>query len=285
MTQAGVVQDLFAGQTRNEALKTSATRALPARKQRNSVHAELDGHRSAAEVCAPAGAGAWSRLIALRERAIVMLGITLPTACVDPLGALRTAVSELPEEIADRWRLVLDDLASDLEGFAGSDLGAKPTWLTRIEANFRRISRGRKPRRRPGQTYADRLTIYEEARGDIATCVVGPELEADLVRRMAPALDLSAAYSTVVQASCRRRAGASCFRARGDGSPQPFVGFLAELQEAIAPRGLPARPGARRVHLPARVPRPMPSAPPVAHLPPASSLPRRATGRALRRSV
>jgi hypothetical protein len=215
--------------------------------------AAVDGARTVNEVCHAAG-GARARLERFVRAGIVNARIELPTSTFDPLLSLRAAVAALPPPAGGTWLALLDELAADLEDFAGAAAPTKLALLQRVEERFASTT-GQPARRGHGQTYADRLVLYDEAQGDVADCVVGAPMRDELVRRLRPALDLCAWYSSLVQRACQRRAR-DLLRERHGDAPQPYLTFVAELERVAAVADVLAEPAIEafraRLHVIAR---------------------------------
>lgn len=200
----------------------------------------VDGARTADEVCDAAGGAPAARLESFVRAGVVKTRIELPTSTFDPLLSLQAAVAALPPAAGAPWLALLDELAADLEAFADAAAPAKLALLERVEERFASTT-GQPARRGQGRTYADRLVLYDEAQGDVVDCVLGAPMSHELVRRMRPALDLCAWYSTLVQRGCRRRAH-DLLRERHGDEPQPYLTFVAELERDAAVADVLAEP-------------------------------------------
>ena len=124
-----------------------------------------------------------------------------------------------------------DGLAQSVARFGPAPVPAKARILETLEADFTRVT-GTAARRGHGDTYAERAVVYDEARGDIVSCTIGGPMLEDLNARLAPALDLCASYSLLVQQACRRRAR-DLLAERG-GRPRGYLGFVRELEDAVS---------------------------------------------------
>jgi hypothetical protein len=125
-----------------------------------------------------------------------------------PLESLTAAVAALPGgEARAQWSKDLAELDALRAEFEAAAFPRRRSLLTAIEDLFTRLT-GVAARRGAGETYADRLVLSEEARSSFEL-TLGAELARDLEARLAPALEVSAAYGDAVQDSYVREASAT----------------------------------------------------------------------------
>lgn len=166
----------------------------------------------------------------LLKRGLLTTGMEIPTAELDPLSWVRAQVTALPSTCPTRtrWCERIDRLAARVARFPAVPVDDKPSALAGIERDFTGIC-DVAPRRGGGTLFADRMLVHDDARGDVAGCTIGGPLAEALRAHLAPALDLCASYSAVVQQVCRERA-VDLLRRRGGGGPVPYLAFAAALQ-------------------------------------------------------
>lgn len=167
------------------------------------------GPATLAELAAERQSTARELLRALRpllERGAVVRRIDFPAETQDGLADLRAALAHLPDGQARlRWEEELAAFADQLARFAAGDLDQRRALLAEIEQRFTALT-AREARRSAGETYADRLVVFEEASSPFRI-EIGEELIRRIEAIVGPALDLSARFGSDVQA--RFRAGAA----------------------------------------------------------------------------
>ncbi|HEX7734158.1 MAG TPA: lantibiotic dehydratase [Ktedonobacteraceae bacterium] len=193
----------------------------------------IDGQRSISDLWQALGGEQWPMLHSACARGLIVLRIEIPTAVFNPLEWLRARVAQLPGTCEARaaWLQRLDQFHQGITTFAAAPIEEKLALLERLESDFSGLAK--KPARRSeGETYADRLLIYDEAHGDIADCTIGRALHDRLLASLRPALDLCASYSVVLQRVCMKRAR-EVFLAMGGGEPQPYLAFVYQLERQV----------------------------------------------------
>jgi hypothetical protein len=168
----------------------------------------VDGSRTVRDIATalgrPVGAVLTTveRLVKLRA---VLLDLDLPSTRFHPFTELRRLVAELDSGCDRRspWSDRLAELDDLRVAFRDADLAGRRAILPRIDAWFTEVT-GLPPRRGAGKTYADRTVLYEDCEGTHSRFEFSGPFMADLIDRMAPILDLSAAHASLLEAHYRR---------------------------------------------------------------------------------
>jgi hypothetical protein len=168
----------------------------------------VDGVRTVRDIAAALGRpvddvlAAVGRLVRFRA---VLLGLDLPSTRFHPFTELRRIVGELAGD-CDRlsyWAGRLAELEDLRIAYRDADLAGRRQLLPRIDAWFTEVT-GLPPRRGAGETYADRTLLYEDCEGTHPRFEFSGEFTTDLIRRLTPILDLSAAHASLLGAHYRR---------------------------------------------------------------------------------
>lgn len=133
---------------------------------------------------------------ALERRGLLRRGLKLPTACAEPLAALRDLLQD--EDLDGDSRDLLDFFDAWRRRFERADLDERRALLEAGERRFRQAT-GRDPRRAPGKFYADRYLYVEEASGNLSGGEVGRGFLAELASRLEPAIDVVASEAVEVR--------------------------------------------------------------------------------------
>lgn len=201
-----------------------------------------DGERTPAEIAAAVheSRDVVQTLIENLARArLLLVEFDVPTKTFHPLHDLCDQVARLPQSCSSRehWLRVLRELEDLRSQFAAAPLDARSRLLAQAETWFTQVT-GQPARRGEGQLYADRFLFYEECLRD-ASLTLSPRWSAELVRRLAPALELSMALGTEVWRGYQRL-GAHVFEreaAAGTGlAYADFVHAFRDLDPHDAPR-------------------------------------------------
>lgn len=168
-----------------------------------------DGQRSLITLAASLGREPTALAAAvrsLRACGAVVRGLRFSAETVDGLAELREALIRIPaSEARSRWESVLSEFARDLAGFERAGLDVRRELLAAIEARFTAVTGG-PARRGAGETYADRLVLFEEAASPFEIRI-GRDLARWIETSVSPALDLSAASGKTLSDACRRVSG------------------------------------------------------------------------------
>lgn len=169
----------------------------------------------------------------LYRKKIILLKITIPTAVFDPLKWLYDQVRHLPVECQTRlhWLTQLERFMEKIQLFSQCALKEKSEALHQLEENFTLVTQ-QAARRGNGEAYADRLLVYDEARGDIAHCVMGTSLYQDLLVHLTPIMHLYATFSLLVQRACFAIAR-ELFLKLDNGEPIPYLSFIHQIDTHI----------------------------------------------------
>lgn len=212
---------------------TTTGRRLALSEDVQRLIAAIDGQRTLQEIIDRNTALYPHLFHQLCKQGVVSLQIKLPTAAIDPLAWLSDYVAHLPEHCTARgfWLRSLDAFAASICRFTTASAPEKLVILQEIEREFVLLTH-QEPRRGEGEIYTDRLLIYDEAQGDITSCIMGGPLQNRLLQQLRPALDLCVSYSLLVQQVCRKRAR-EVFHALSNGEALPFLFFLQKLEASV----------------------------------------------------
>jgi hypothetical protein len=219
--------------TSGELYVATGDRRISLSRDMQRLIAFIDGQRTMQDILNIDSAAFCPLLQQLRKQGIVTLQVKIPAAAIDPLAWLRAYVASLPERCTARsfWLRSLDAFIETITRFPLVSVADKFGLLQEMERRFALLT-GQEPRRGEGEMYTDRLLVYDEAQGDITSCIVGKPLHDRLLDQLRLPLDLCASYSLLIQQVCRRRAQ-EIFLSLGHGSALPYLLFVRELEARI----------------------------------------------------
>ncbi|WP_394617083.1 lantibiotic dehydratase [Lentzea sp. JNUCC 0626] len=149
-------------------------RPVPLDELETALVARCDGRRSvreiSAEVVSPAltNDAVVAAFVALADRGVISLGLDVPVSTwpEEHLRTLLGGLAESPARANALARLTALTDARDEVAAAAGDTGRLAHALSALDSAFERIA-GRAPTRRPGQNYAGRTPVYEDAVRDV----------------------------------------------------------------------------------------------------------------------
>lgn len=207
------------------------------------VAAQVDGSRSARRIAERTGLDPGTTrdaLDRLRRLGAVRIWPEPASTAVQPLDQLIEDVRETAKD--SEWPRRLD-VVRELARRWGEATGhsGRRAALIELEEEFERLT-GSPPRRAGGQMYADRMVVYQDARGDGSPVRLGTEQAVALERALTPVLDLAAAYGSRLHRAHRELA-AEVLRAAGT-TRMRYDEFIRRAGAAVADGGLRERFGA-----------------------------------------
>jgi hypothetical protein len=125
----------------------------------------------------------------LERRGLLRSGLVIPTACPEPLAALRDLVEG--EDLNPESRALIDFFQDWLRRFEVAGLEERRALLEVGERRFLQET-GLQPRRAPGRFQADRFLYVEEAWGNLSEGRMGKAWLDQMATRLQPVLDLVA---------------------------------------------------------------------------------------------
>lgn len=195
----------------------------------------FDGSRTVAEIARETGRAPAVIVAACGGAGTARLadcGIGIPPTVPEPLRYLRSAVAELPENLAarERWLAVLDKFEHLRIAFRDGDLRRRVEVQDTIDRLFEQIT-GKPAQRGAGEFYSDRLLLFEECAGSLGEFAIGGALAREIEQRMATPAAMWAA------AACARwhehqRIGLEVFASlsRG-GATVPYLAFINAISK------------------------------------------------------
>jgi hypothetical protein len=138
----------------------------------------------------------------LERRGLLTRDLKVPTACPEPLAALRDLVKS--EDLDEDSTKLLDFFDTWRLGFEQGDLENRRRLLQAGERRFEQAT-GLAGRRAAGKFYGDRFLYVEEASGNLSGGEVGRRFLDELAARLGPAIDVVASEAIEVRLLGRRQ--------------------------------------------------------------------------------
>lgn len=204
----------------------------------------VDGERTTAEIADKLGLRLEDVTAAVDElvRARVLVAtIEVPSTRFQPFDSLREQVDALDVRCTRRgyWQQRLaegEQLRASLDQASFAD---RPALVAALDQWFTEVT-GQLPRRGQGKTYADRTLFYEDCEGTHERFALSQSFADDLLERLRPVLDLSAAHGSLLARHYQRLGREALDELSPAGRPVSYLRFAAHMLAKERAGALPA---------------------------------------------
>lgn len=120
-----------------------------------------------------------SRMLKLKEKRVLVLEVDFPTSVFETFHELKEWINRLPNDCVSKvfWKKIADEWSDLLmEWNHSSTFEQRRKLLKSLEISFEKHT-ALFSRKDQGKHYSDRMIVYEEAHGDVSTCLIGQELK------------------------------------------------------------------------------------------------------------
>ncbi|SCY09435.1 Lantibiotic dehydratase, C terminus [Paenibacillus polysaccharolyticus] len=129
-----------------------------------------------------------SRILKLKEKRVLVLEVDFPTSVFETFHELKEWIHQLPNDCASKatWQEIAHEWSDLLnEWNHSSTFEQRRKLLKSLEISFEKHI-GVSSRKDQGKHYSDRMIVYEEAHGDVSTCLIGQDLKEQWKAQLTP---------------------------------------------------------------------------------------------------
>lgn len=212
--------------------------------QQQAIIAAVDGARTVAEIATLLGlpvADVQDEIGRLSTLKVLICRLEVPSTIFHPFSYLQQLLDALPATWSrrDYWRAQLQRFEELRRAFRSGDLAERQRLLAEMDQLFTTLT-GVSSRRAAGQTYADRLVLYEDCAGTFSRLEFGAAFFAELQRRIQPILDLCLTQGSLLWEFYQQVGRAVFAELSPDGQPVPYARFIEAVQQRQRADRLPS---------------------------------------------